>query len=110
MTSQVLGLNFDFKKELVDTVWACQLLNGGFKTDYYDIGSFPNSSKTNTETTSIILLADIPTRLEITDYDGLARELALSRSLNYVFMTTIIFLTIAVVYFARRPKSTSKGT
>jgi hypothetical protein len=110
MTSQVLGLDFDFKRELVDTVWACQLLNGGFKTDYYEIGSFPNNSKTNTETTSIILLANIPTNLEITDYNGLARELTLSRSLNYIFMTTIIILTIAVVYLARRPKSTSKGT
>lgn len=66
MTSQILGRDFDFKKDLVELVWACQVLDGGFKTDYYDVGSFPVTSKTNAETTAIILLTDIPTRLEIT--------------------------------------------
>jgi hypothetical protein len=98
LTSNTLGKNFDFKKELVDRVGQCQLLNGGFITDYFGNGSFPVNSKTNTETTSIMLLADFPAILEITDYDNLARNLSFSTSLNYIFMTTIIILAIAVVY------------
>jgi len=51
--------SFEFEKELIQQVWQCQDNNGGFKTDYCGDGSFP-PCYTNTETTSIILLADIP--------------------------------------------------
>lgn len=67
LASNTLGKNFDFKKELVDRVGRCQLLSGGFITDYFGNGSFPVNGKTNIETTSIILLADFPAILEITD-------------------------------------------
>jgi hypothetical protein len=68
LTSNTLGKNLDFKKELVNRVGQCQLLSGGFITDYFANGSYPVNSKTNTETTSIILLADFPGTLDITDY------------------------------------------
>jgi hypothetical protein len=51
--------SFEFEKELIQQVWQCQDNNGGFKTDYHGDGSFP-LCHTNTETTSIILLANIP--------------------------------------------------
>jgi hypothetical protein len=52
--------SFEFEQELIQKVWHCQDNNGGFKTHYFANGSFPNCY-TNTETTSIILLSDIPT-------------------------------------------------
>jgi len=52
--------SFEFERELIERVWHCQDKNGGFKTDYYADGSFPSGCQTNTETTSIILLGDIP--------------------------------------------------
>ncbi|MDH5788029.1 MAG: glycoside hydrolase family 99-like domain-containing protein [Candidatus Bathyarchaeota archaeon] len=52
--------SFWFEKQLVERMWQCQDSNGGFKTDYYENGSFPIECKTNTETTSIILLSEIP--------------------------------------------------
>jgi hypothetical protein len=58
-TSRILNRDFDFKKELIDRVWFCQNDNGGFMTDYYGNDTFPSWTATNTETTSIILLADI---------------------------------------------------
>ncbi len=60
LANRILSKDFDFKKELVDRVGQCQLSSGGFITDYFGNGSFPANSKTNTETTSIILLADFP--------------------------------------------------
>ena len=58
--NKMLGKSsFEFEKDLIQRVWLCQDINGGFKTDYYGDGSFP-SCYTNTETTSIILLADFP--------------------------------------------------
>lgn len=51
--------SFAFKRELIQRVWQCQDSNGGFKTNYYGNGTFP-ICQTNTETTSIILLSDIP--------------------------------------------------
>jgi len=102
LTSNTLGKNFDFKKELVDRVGQCQLLSGGFITDYFANGSYPVNSKTNTETTSIILLADFPTILEITDYDNLARNLSLATSISYAFIATSTILAITIVYLVRR--------
>jgi hypothetical protein len=61
-----LSKDFDFKKELIEKVWLCQASNGGFKTDYYGNGTFP-PCQTNTETTSIILLADVPSLFEYTN-------------------------------------------
>jgi len=61
-----LSKDFDFKKELIEKVWLCQASNGGFKTDYYGNGTFP-PCQTNTETTSIILLADVPSFFEYTN-------------------------------------------
>jgi len=60
LTSRTLGKNFGFEKDIIDRFSRCQLANGGFITDYYGNGSFPSGSTTNTETTSIMLLADIP--------------------------------------------------
>ena len=60
LTSRTLGKNFGFEKDLFERFSRCQLVNGGFITDYYGNGSFPSGSTTNTETTSIMLLADIP--------------------------------------------------
>jgi hypothetical protein len=53
----------EFEKDLIQRVWLCQDIDGGFKTDYYGDGSFP-SCYTNTETTSIVLLADFPSSQE----------------------------------------------
>lgn len=64
LTSRTLGKDFDFEKDLIERFSLCQLVNGGFVTDYYGNGSFPSGSKTNTETTSIILLADVPSIFE----------------------------------------------
>jgi hypothetical protein len=62
--SQTLGISFDFKKELIERIWSSQdNATGGFMTDYYGNGTFPTWATTNTETTSIILLARIPTSL-----------------------------------------------
>ena len=55
--------SFVFESQLIERVWQCQDSNGGFKTDYYGNGSFPDC-QTNTETTSIILLSGIPYSLE----------------------------------------------
>jgi len=63
LLSRTLNKDFDFKKELIKRVWLCQTSNGGFKTDYYGNGAFP-PCQTNTETTSIILLADVPSFFE----------------------------------------------
>ena len=63
LLSRTLNKNFDFKKELIEKVWLCQASNGGFKTDYDCNGTFP-PCQTNTETTSIILLADVPSLFE----------------------------------------------
>lgn len=60
LTSRTLGKNFGFEKDLIERFSRCQLVNGGFITDYYGNGRFPSGSTTNTETTSIMLLADIP--------------------------------------------------
>jgi len=60
LLNKILGKGyFWFEKQLIERVWQCQDNNGGFKTDYYANGSFPEC-QTNTETTSIILLSDIP--------------------------------------------------
>jgi hypothetical protein len=64
LTSRTLGKDFDFEKDLIERFSLCQLVNGGFVTDYYGNGSFPSGSTTNTETTSIILLADVPSIFE----------------------------------------------
>jgi hypothetical protein len=65
--NKMLGKSsFEFEKELIQQVWQCQDCNGGFKTDYYGDGSFP-PCYTNTETASIILLADIPLTSEVED-------------------------------------------
>jgi hypothetical protein len=64
LTSRTLGKNFNFDKDLIERISRCQLVNGGFITDYYGNGSFPSGSTTNTETTSIMLLADFPSIFE----------------------------------------------
>jgi hypothetical protein len=51
--------SFVFERQLIERVWQCQDSNGGFKTNYYGNGSFPDC-KTNTETTSIILISGVP--------------------------------------------------
>jgi hypothetical protein len=66
LLSRTLNKDFDFKKELIERVWLCQVSNGGFKTDYLSNGGFPDC-QTNTETTSIILLADVPSLFEYTN-------------------------------------------
>jgi hypothetical protein len=59
-TNKMLGKgSFKFEKQLIQRTWQCQYSNGGFKTNYYGNGTFP-ICQTNTETTSIILLSDIP--------------------------------------------------
>jgi len=63
LLSRTLNKDFDFKKELIERVWLCQVDNGGFKTDYLSSGGFPEC-QTNTETASIILLADVPSLFE----------------------------------------------
>ncbi len=61
LVNKMLGKgSFYFEKELTNRIWKCQDSNGGFKTDYYGNGSFPFGCKTNTETTSIILISDVP--------------------------------------------------
>lgn len=55
--------SFVFERQLIERVWQCQDSNGGFKTDYYADGTFPEGCQTNTETTSIILLSGIPCSL-----------------------------------------------
>jgi hypothetical protein len=64
LLGRTLNKDFDFKKDLIERVWLCQASSGGFKTDYYDNGTFPSGSQTNTETTSTILLADVPSLFE----------------------------------------------
>jgi hypothetical protein len=64
LTSRMLGKNFNFDKDLIERISRCQLVNGGFITDYCGNGSFPSGSTTNTETTSIMLLADVPSIFE----------------------------------------------
>jgi hypothetical protein len=65
LVSRTLGKRFDFEKDIIERFSLCQLINGGFITDYYSNGSFPSGAKTNTETTSIMLLADIPLIFQI---------------------------------------------
>jgi hypothetical protein len=60
-TSRILNRNFDFEKELIARIWFCQNSNGGFVTDYFGNSTFPSWTTTNTETTSMILMANIPT-------------------------------------------------
>ena len=58
--NRVLGKgHFDFEDALIERIWQCQNSNGGFKTHYYANGTFPVCD-TNTETTSIVLLSDVP--------------------------------------------------
>ena len=64
LLGRTLNKDFDFKKELIERVWLCQSVNGGFWTDYYGNGTIPLGCKTNTETTSMILLADVPSLFE----------------------------------------------
>jgi hypothetical protein len=59
LLSRTLDRHFYFENELIERVWSCQVSNGGFKTEYYGNGTFP-PCQTNTETASIILLADVP--------------------------------------------------
>jgi len=66
LLSRTLNKDFDFKKDLIERVWLCQVSSGGFKTDYLSSGGFPDC-QTNTETTSIILLADVPSLFEYTN-------------------------------------------
>jgi hypothetical protein len=66
LCGRTLNKDFDFKKELIERVWLCQVSSGGFKTDYLSSGGFPDC-QTNTETTSIILLADVPSLFEYTN-------------------------------------------
>jgi hypothetical protein len=58
LLAKTIGKEVSFEQELVQRVWKCQDENGGFRTHYYENG-FPEDSYTNTETTSIILLANI---------------------------------------------------
>jgi hypothetical protein len=60
----------DFEDKLVSRVWTCQDSNGGFKTEYYANGSFPPFTKTNVETTSIVLLSDIPASVPEVGYQN----------------------------------------
>lgn len=54
--NKILGKgSFEFESELIQRIVLCQDYNGGFKTDY-NVNGFPPCF-TNTETTSIILLA-----------------------------------------------------
>jgi hypothetical protein len=64
LLSRAMNKHFDFEKELIERVWSCQVASGGFKTHYYSNGTFPLDAQTNTETASIILLADIPSLFE----------------------------------------------
>jgi hypothetical protein len=64
LLSRTLNKDFGFKKELVERVWLCQSSDGGFWTHYYGNGTTPSGVYTNTETTSIILLADVPSFFE----------------------------------------------
>lgn len=66
LLGRTLNKDFDFKKELIERVWLCQVSSGGFKTDYLSSGGFPDC-QTNTETASIILLADVPSLFEYTN-------------------------------------------
>jgi hypothetical protein len=60
LTSRTESKDFDFKQDLIERVLQNQDNDtGGFFTDYYSNGSHPLGSTTNTETTSIILLADV---------------------------------------------------
>jgi hypothetical protein len=59
LLSKTLNEHFDFEKDLIERVWSCQDNNGSFKTEYYGNGTIPSWTKTNTETTSIILLTDL---------------------------------------------------
>jgi hypothetical protein len=74
LLSKTIGEDFQFKEQLIRRIWECQDANGGFRTHYTiaEIGtqsylSFPEDSCTNTETTSIILLADVPSLFEYTN-------------------------------------------
>jgi hypothetical protein len=60
LASRTLGKIFSFEKDLIERISRCQLISGGFITDYYGDGSFPSGSTTNTETASVMLLADFP--------------------------------------------------
>ena len=56
---------FEFEEELIKRAWQCQnKTSGGFRTHYYANGTFPQDSLTNTETTSIMLLANIPSTIK----------------------------------------------
>lgn len=62
--SKSLGKDFGFKNLLIETVWSCQVEGGGFKTNYFSKGHPTSNCTTNTETASIILLADVPTSVD----------------------------------------------
>jgi hypothetical protein len=59
LLSTKLGEDFAFKNELIETIWSCQDANGGFKTHYFNKGNPNPNSKTNAETTAIILLSQV---------------------------------------------------
>jgi hypothetical protein len=60
LVSKTLGRDFEFKKDLTETIWSCQVGNGGFKTYYFNKGNPNPDSKANIETTSIVLLVNVP--------------------------------------------------
>lgn len=70
LLSKIIGQDFEFEEQLLKIVGKCQDANGGFRTHYYmnisdgtDEVTFPSDSYTNTETTSIILLANVPSHV-----------------------------------------------
>jgi len=57
-TSKVLGEEIDFEEELIATIWRMQdQTTGGIITDYYPNGEPVEYADTNTETTSITIIA-----------------------------------------------------
>jgi hypothetical protein len=59
LVSKTLGIPFSFKEDLIETILSMQSSNGGFVTNYSSKGKPNPTSKTNTETTSIVLASEV---------------------------------------------------
>jgi len=57
-TSKVLGEELDYERELSAKIWECQHTNGGIITHYLSDGTPDPKADANSETTSLVLLAE----------------------------------------------------
>lgn len=78
-------------EQVINTIWDCQDVNGGFFTDYIKHGLYPYGVKTNCETTALILLA-----LPQETYESMSSTAWYENPKQYVAIVGIIIF-IAIV-------------